>query len=257
MQKLIVYPYKIGSESAKKLARELGVIQVFPDRNYKYYPNHVIINWGNGALPHWDTPRVKYLNHPSKVSISANKITALKTMKDQGVSIPIFFTNKEELIRYTVGLPGFPTIYCRTNVRGHSGSGIVLANAVSEIIPAPLYTIRFKAKREWRVHVFKDQVIDFAKKSKRTGEEADRLIRSYANGWVFRREGLELPEALATMAKKAIVALGLDFGAVDIAEDKNGRVCVYEVNSAPGMELGSTTLRKYVNVFREYVDSIS
>jgi len=50
----------------------------------------------------------------------------------------------------------------------------------------------------------------------------------------------------------AVNALGLDFGAVDIVYNNPERLAtVIEVNSAPGMEAGSTTLFNYVKAFAE------
>jgi glutathione synthase/RimK-type ligase-like ATP-grasp enzyme len=54
---------------------------------------------------------------------------------------------------------------------------------------------------------------------------------------------------------KAVKALGLDFGAVDIATIKGTdgqECCIYEVNTACGMQ--GTTLEKYTQAIRGYLD---
>lgn len=258
MKKFKVYPYKLGSASAKQIAQTLGVKRVRPDGTYRYFNSHIIINWGSSSLPNWDiTGRAFYLNHPSAVAKAANKTHTLKALKEACVPIPIFFTNKEVLIRYTESLGRFPTVYCRTILNGHSGQGIVLANDVSEIVSAPLYTLRFKATKEWRLHVFKDRVFDFAKKSRRENAEdrASGLIRNYDGGWIFKRGDVQPSNTLKTTTIKAVQALGLDFGAVDIAEDQEGNVCVYEVNTSPGIG-GETTLNTYTTVFSEYLRAL-
>jgi hypothetical protein len=69
---------------------------------------------------------------------------------------------------------------------------------------------------------------------------ANPYIRSHGNGWNFCREGIEHPDAVVNAAIACVQALGLDFGAVDIGHERGtDRVCVYECNSAPGLE-GST-----------------
>jgi len=257
MQKLIMLPYKMGSESARDLARALGIKRVFPNGRYKYYNNHTIINWGSSTFPSWDRfNNVRYLNHPASVCNATNKKDALTLFERSEVPCPKFFTSKEAVIHYTVGIEEFPLVYCRKTLTGHSGSGIVLANSVSELVNAPLYTLGFPTRREYRVHVFRDRVIDYAKKSCRDGERPNKLIRNFANGWIFRRGGVELPEQVGQVAIKAVKALGLDFGAVDIVVDKEYNPCVLEVNTACGIK-GESTLASYTNAFKEYLCGLS
>jgi glutathione synthase/RimK-type ligase-like ATP-grasp enzyme len=249
--KLYMYPYNMGSDSAKKIAQALEIVRVFPDGKYKSKEGHAIINWGNSSLPSWHKADTKYLNHPTHVGNVTNKLRCFNILQRAGIAIPKYFSSKRDVIHYTEGLSEFPIIYCRTKLSGHSGEGIVLANSVSELVDAPLYTVYFNARKEWRVHVCNGKVIDFAKKAYKNNERPDRLIRNVANGWIFRRGGLELPDYLAKESIKAIEACGLDFGAVDIAEDREGNMCVYEINSACGVG-GDTTLENYVRAFNEY-----
>jgi D-alanine-D-alanine ligase-like ATP-grasp enzyme len=72
---------------------------------------------------------------------------------------------------------------------------------------------------------------------------------------VFCREQVEWTEPLVTEAQKAVNALGLDFGAVDIIynghEDK---YYVLEVNTAPGME--GETMFSYVCSFLNIMEAL-
>ncbi len=77
----------------------------------------------------------------------------------------------------------------------------------------------------------------------------DMLIRSNTRGWKFSR--LRLPDlgvALSRPAVAAVNALGLTFGAVDMASDIEGNYFVIEVNSAPGLE--TSTLTAWVDAFQ-------
>jgi hypothetical protein len=95
---------------------------------------------------------------------------------------------------------------------------------------------------EYRAHVVGNEVIDLQQKKRSSSYEgiSNPYIRSHGNGWNFCREGIEHPAAVINAAVSCVQALGLDFGAVDIGHERGtDRVCVYECNSAPGLE-GST-----------------
>ena len=248
--RLIMYPYNMGSASARDLANELGIRRVYPDRRYKNFRSHLIINWGSSVYPNWHRPlQTNYVNDPSAVLKASDKRQALYRFTINSVACPKFFTTKEDLIHYTDGLDTFPRVYCRQIVSGQSGRGIVIAESPNELVSAPLYTLGFNTRKEWRIHVFQGQVIDFAKKACRDGERPSGLIRNYASGWIFRRDGVEPTDAMKELACKAVACLGLDFGAVDIAEDREGTLCVFEVNTACGIG-GESTLQSYANAFR-------
>jgi hypothetical protein len=94
-------------------------------------------------------------------------------------------------------------------------------------------------KREYRVHSFRGEVIRVQHKRRKRGIEQDGAIRSLANGWVFCKvhqdDWCTLPEGLLDLGNRAVSALGLDFGAADIIQDKHGKLYVLEVNTAPGL----------------------
>ena len=96
--------------------------------------------------------------------------------------------------------------------------------------------------------------MDVQQKRLRRGTEKNDLtykVRSYANGWVFCREGIELPQCVTDASLAAVKCLALDFGAVDVGYNrKEDRAAVFEVNTAPGIE--GTTLEVYANALRTY-----
>jgi hypothetical protein len=91
--KPILYPYRIGSQSARALADSLKTKCVRRNGNYKYFSSHLIINWGASQSPVWNRAGIKVLNHWSKVHISHNKLTALNKMRDNNVNTIEFTTN--------------------------------------------------------------------------------------------------------------------------------------------------------------------
>lgn len=142
-------------------------------------------------------------------------------------------------------------VVCRTLLRGHSGRGIVIADDVSELVQAPLYTQYIKKQSEYRVHVFFGEVIDIQKKMRRSDtpdSEVDWRVRNHSNGFVYGRDEVRLPDGAQQLCIEAVSALGLDFGAVDIIHNAHyDEYYVLEVNTAPG--LSGTTLEVYTDAF--------
>lgn len=259
--KFIVYPYKIASGSAKSLAESLGSKRVRQNGKYKYFNSHTIINWGMTQAPNWAKPGIKVLNDWKLIQNSCNKLTSLKTLSENGVRTPEFTSDIEVAKGW---IKDGNTIFCRTKLRGHSGDGIVIAKKLEDIVPAQLFTKYVNGKHEFRVHVWNDGinepiVFDATQKRKKEGwnnEHEDKqigMIRSVHNGFVFCRENLVLPKDVISEAKKAIKALGLNFGGVDIRyREKDSKAYVLECNSSVGLE--GTTLERYSGLFKSILN---
>lgn len=102
------------------------------------------------------------------------------------------------------------------------------------------YTQKLPFVRECRVHVFQGKSIHAGIKTPRPGSIAHPWIRSSASGWkIDYTQASRIKQDRRDLAKRAVEALGLDFGAVDIGIVADGRAAVIEVNTAPGLE-GST-----------------
>jgi glutathione synthase/RimK-type ligase-like ATP-grasp enzyme len=251
---LKVLPYKRGSRSAKALAQAVGALRIVSP-NYRQKYRDTILNWG-ASNPTQRLNPTKVLNTPHAVKVSSDKLEAFKVLQRFDVTTPEWTTNIAVATRWQ---DEGSTVFARTILNGHSGRGIVVVEPGERIPYAPLYTKYVKKDAEFRVHVFKGNVIDYARKKRRNGfEEAtthNERIRNHANGWIFAREGVIVPEVVKAQALKAVEALGLDFGAVDIAWRDGGssrpeQTWVYEVNTAPGLE--GTTLQRYAQAVREY-----
>lgn len=237
MGRIIFFPYKIGSKSCGDLvsalkARNAKVLRVFPDRRYRRRVNDLIINWGNSQCPNWQYDGM--LNKPEAVYIAVNKLRTFNRLIESGVYCVPFTEDRQKALSWG------SKVVARIELEGHSGEGAVICEG-DEIPEAPLYTMFVPRSREYRVHVFKGEVIDYAKKVKRvdgrivsrTEDEMDR-IRSHVNGWEYLRD-VEPRESVKELAIEAIKALGLDFGAVDIIRDHEGNNYVLEVGTAAGL----------------------
>ena len=147
-------------------------------------------------------------------------------------------------------------VFCRTLTRASEGRGIVVAETVDQLVDAPVYTKYMKKKREFRVHIFKDKIVQVVEKRKRSGWDADRdtRIRNTANGYVFCRTVDNIPEGLEQLALRASKVTQSDFRGVDIGyNERNSQLFVIEVNSAPGVEGSNVT--DYVNTILNYANN--
>ena len=245
-----LYPYKTGSAGAKALAEALGVKRIKRERSkFRGRPDKIVINWGNGSLPD-QVMACQVINKPEAVNCAGNKLLAFNALKEhEDVNIPEFTEDKDEAIEWLNG----GLVVARTVLRGHSGAGIVILHNVDEMVDAPLYVRYVKKTQEYRVHILQGKVIDQQRKARNRDVEDDNVnwkVRNHDNGFIFMREGVDLPEAAIQQASLAIYALGLDFGAVDlIYNEKQDKYYVLEVNTAPG--LTGTTLERYEEAFNE------
>lgn len=248
MSRICIYPYKMQSNSSKALAealRELGhkVLRAYPDRNYTPRDDDIIINWGNSSSPTWDYGNI--INRPARVAIAANKLRTFDLLDWFSDTPTPAYTPSKEIAALWIELGN--KIFCRTTLTGHSGQGIVVANTEEELVDAPLYTISLQKTNEYRIHVFKGEVIDIQEKRKRsgTGVRSDHDVWNLGNDYIFAREGVECPIVAQSSAIMAVHHLGLDFGAVDVGYNRpSDSHVIFEVNTSPGLE--GTTLQKYV-----------
>ena len=145
-------------------------------------------------------------------------------------------------------------VLCRTLLRANSGRGIVVAKKPEELVDAPLYTRYTPKTKEFRVHTSaKFGIFDIQEKRKRKESEKSEVpyIRNHDQGWVFCRENVACPDDVKLEAEKAVQALSLDFGAVDIGYHPTYGAFVYEVNTAPGLE--GQTCESYSAFFKRFL----
>jgi hypothetical protein len=249
---LKIFPYKLGSLSAKRLARTLHVLRV--GHNYNAKRSDTIVNWGNSHPPHFRWME-QDLNNPHAIAIACNKLETFRKFRDNSFThVPQWTTNPDEAQHWLdLGL----TFYCRHTLTGHSGRGIEIIRDGDFVVPsAPLYTEYTKHKDEYRVHIFKGKVIDVQKKKKRLGFNGSSSgIRNHSNGWVYARSDVAIPDMLCSIAIQAVDLLGLDFGAVDIGHRiRDNKFFVFEINTAPGIE--GSTLDAYAQAIKNYYRSL-
>lgn len=251
MKLLRVLPRKPGSRSARVISQTLNGKRVRHNGRFRPKIRHLVVNWGSAVRPLW---WASGLNDPAIVQQSSNKLLALTTMKAAGINVPEFTTDQAEAQNW---INKGKVVVGRRVLNGHGGIGCVVWDDEANTAEAcPLYTKHLRHRREYRIHVFKGGIIDMVEKRKRLGFEGrNSWIRNYHNGYVFCRDNLQVPDVVKSESLKAVLALKLDFGAVDVAyREKENKAYIFEVNTAPGIE--GKTIESYINAIKRVLVNV-
>ncbi len=135
------------------------------------------------------------------------------------------------------------TIMCRARIKGQTGTGIVVATPVDELVAAKVYTLYVSHKREFRVNVLRGKVVNIREKLRMADTTGDFHIRNQENGYttahcrplsnIMRANMYALAESASAVSDSDIV--GVDIGLNEAKEYP----FLIEVNSGPTIE-GST-----------------
>lgn len=215
----------LGSESAKLLSQELS-----NSLGYKVF---------RALAPKPDRNNIFYGDQQ-------DKLTQYKFFLDNGLNFPKFTESKEEAI--AMCSPETPVV-CRTLLRARAGKGIVIADTPEQIVAAPVYVAYRKKTAEYRVNLYKGNVVCIREKRLRHGYERpewqDYRVRSHDNGYVFCEPLVPVSEEAINMCKNAAAITNSDIVGVDLAYHKTTNYYfLLEVNSAPGMQ--GDTIDRYV-----------
>lgn len=292
MAKHYIYKGERPSDGARNLQQALEATMLRAQGStYRGRPNTTLINWGNTSA---EAQRLYDLspngfNNPRQVAIAVNKANFFAAMNErqEGLCVP-YVTNLDEALAL---VQNGGRVFARTILTGHSGEGIhlivssrdeaiesirrvrnngdfpvsvldmntgELTNRTRELENSRLFTQGIIGRRiEYRVHVFRGEVILMQAKLRREGAAElpahNSVIRNVDSGWIYSVNAV--PEAgiapSSEAAIRAVVALGLDFGAVDIVYKQDiNRAYVLEINTAPGLGDDGSALRAYQEAFQ-------
>jgi len=180
------------------------------------------------------------LNNPMILQGAKNKYVASKTMFNNGVRTPMTCSPNEIVNKIFYGEMKFPVI--GRKFHHQAGNCFHLCKDGREAIEAmnsvEYFVQMIPNQKEYRIHVFMGECIGISKKVEDYDYEGERqeYCRSHLKGWRFANKRMRdryMP--MVEEAKKAVSALGLDFGAADIVINEDGKPWVVEVNSGPGM----------------------
>jgi predicted ATP-grasp superfamily ATP-dependent carboligase len=224
--RVVIASHNINSNALKELSNELT--QRLGYKVWRVTPDRV-----NG--------RRSIMFHPG-----IDKVQQFQNFSQKDVSSPAFATTLDAGRALDSKL-----VVVRLLTSASEGRGISIVERENLTQIAPLYTEYISKKKEFRVHVFNNKVIDVQEKRRKRGlEEQEFKVRNTANGYVFCRTSVVEPDDLRTVALAAVAALNRDQGAVDVIwNEKQNKCYVLEVNSRPGMQ--GTTLKIYADAVME------
>lgn len=244
-----------------RLIHQSGLKLLWRDSRRLPPPGSTIINWGRSAKGiDFYVKDYRWINDPYSISLSSNKLRSFKCFEQNGVrTVP--FTESFEVAEGW--LRAGDTVVARTMLTGHSGQGIVMCSDWETLDNhrCALYTKYLPDYKEYRVHVFGNEVRHVAKKLKLSSESvrergldlsnADYRIKNTDNGYIFATRGVNIPERFKEVCINAIRSVRLDFGCVDLLVSPGGDSCyVLETNSAPNIK-GQTTSEVYGRYFKQ------
>lgn len=257
--------------TGKLLAEQLGIdcgLHLKPKR----YSN--VICWGTSAIPSDKQSRYKnikceegnvqniklnnvnFCNDFNAVQRNRNKYVSLKIMNNGGVRVPKFCKAFQVQRWVKDGDLKLPLIARTTRHQGGEGLKICLCDKdIRQALEEEYsYFMEYVPNdREYRVHIFKDEVLRISRKVP-TGEIESEWIKNKKKGWGFKdgikkENVLKYDNTMLEECKRAVKSLGLDFGGVDVIYADDKKSYVIEVNTAPSLNEKGQEI--YLNKFRK------
>lgn len=226
------------------VCNELGIQRIAKKNSqYRWRDNTLCIGWGRSFWPEQylnGNAKLRklidqsFLNKPSAVGRSVNKLCSFDHFKARGVRTPEWTDWKPGAEMMRRDHPK-ASIVCRITVTGYDGAGIIMCEPGERLPDAELYVQYIPKDAEYRIHVFRGTIIDRCLKYYPPGNRSkDERIGTTSNGILFRRNGIYVPKDADVQAIAAVDALGLDFAGVDVIT-VGEKAYVLETNTAPEM----------------------
>lgn len=217
--------------------------RVLKKRTDRPYKADVVLRWGTSE--HFSRlSRQIELNAPEAVANTTDKFRMLQVLQAAGVPVPDFSAEPREEFKDANGM-----FYVRAR-----GGKVRYTDTMSRRDAYCTRPINNK-RREYRVHVFNGVV--WALYEKVPLVEGERPALFNQQSCTFKSRDPEISNCSAEgleIAKNAVAALGLLFGAVDLVRLKNGSgYVVCEVNTSAG--LNGPNVSRFVDLCVAYVNT--
>lgn len=243
---MYIYSYNMGSASVAALKQALGAKLIrLENSNFIGSADKQVLNWGS-STPNLEVSKCQVLNRPEAIEPASNKLRFFEKVKDL-IQIPSYTTQFQEAFSW---MEKGKVVVVREKLTGHSAEGLVILENRTEWdnydhSRARMYILYIPKQSEWRIHVFRGEVIHVQKKGIREGTRPVTFrVQNHNNGFIYLINDVKPPQDVITQAVKALEATELDFGAVDVIYNTyRDKAFVLEINTAPGLE--GSTINKY------------
>ena len=190
-------------------------------------PVQGVVNYGHAGVGNLPT-----LNKRAGV---VNKLEELLKLREANVPVV-------PVVEHLALTRRHPTVVLGRSLHHTKGKDIVIYPAMTRLAQHDFFTQLIPKAKEFRVWAYRrtpigvyEKVLDYPAKYGRRGRSKE--IWNRRNGFSFKFVHPDTaPAELKQLGARAVDALGLDFGAVDIILGKDGKYYVLEVNTAPGVE---------------------
>lgn len=229
-----IYSGNPYSRGARRLAHAMGVRRIrHTNSHWRGGPEHTVINWGATEVP-LSVQGSYIMNTPDAIIQASDKLNFFQILRDKRLTPS--YTESEETAQSWVD--DGSAVVSRSLLRASGGLGIHITDPGQEVLYAPLHVRYIKKDSEWRVHVIAGDIVDIQKKAKRNEvDDPDWRVRNLQGGFIYMREGINIPHQVTTVAHDVFRKFSLDFGAIDIIFNNHyDRAYALEINTAPGLE---------------------
>jgi ribosomal protein S6--L-glutamate ligase len=216
--------------------------------------------YANAVLRQFEMMGVYPLNESVAIARSRDKLRALQMLSRKGIGMPITgFAHSSKMSEDLIKLVGGAPLIIKL-LEGTQGKGVVLCetdSAAQSVIEAFRGLDAYFLVQEYikeaegtdiRCFVIGDKVVASMLRKAKRGEFRSNIHRG----------GSAIPVKITpeerTTAVRAVRALGLNVGGVDLVRSNHGPL-VLEVNSSPGLEGIETSTRKNIaGMIVEYIE---
>lgn len=225
-------------------------------RRIIFAPTDVLVCWGS-TVAEFDGPRI--INAAPRM----NKYEELVRLRDSNINCPV-------VERWNVSRSGaIPSGYLGRSLYHSGGADFNLSRADHRI---DYLTGKLDLVEEYRIHIFDGKSIRAGLKQvrdgftrledeldyharKRGGEAniAHPWVRSFDHGWRINYDNFKSKAEQRDIARRAVAALGLTFGAVDVGRDSTNTYYILEVNRSPGAD--PPTIESYARAIRRWIEN--
>ena len=225
-----------------ELVRRLG--------NYTRYAGRAttgdtIIRWGCNHRDGYEFPtNVRVLNQ----HILLNKFDQAVMLAEATVMLPKIF-----LVRTQWDRAGRPQLIKKPRM-GQGGRGIALTQTPDFRNTDVIYQLYVDKTREFRAMMVGELLAFFMEKHPPANGDI-RWNEACGSEWTGVPEDRALRVTVKEIGKRALQAIGYDFGAVDLIMDRNRAIQVLEVNSRP--EFGEGNAQRFVNALTTYLQGVN